>query len=676
MAVVRIDITGRELLAGGEAFDRVGPYEYLQGTAHFAVDPAHPRNTVITDLELAARQADGTVAFAADFAMLRPADAGRGNRRMFLDVLNRGRKTVMPRFNDAPDIVDHALPPHPGNGFLMRRGYTVVWCGWQADVPPTPGLMGLRAPEALGPHGPLQGRMLIQFQVNETTPQLLLSDREHTPHPAADANEPDALLQVRDHPNAAAVEIPRSAWSFVQVDGDTAPNYVHMHAGFEPGRIYQLVYTTRGSRIVGLGFAALRDIASFLKYGEEGNPCAGRLDYAHAFGASQSGRFLRQMLYHGLMEDEEGRLALDGVIPHVAGAMRGEFNLRFGQPSKDICFIIPEMFPFTDTPQTDPLTGRRGSLLDEPEARSKTPKVMFTNTSAEYWRGDAALIHTDLEAMRDQAESPSVRRYHFAGTQHTSGLFPLAGWRAADGIRGQLPFNTVDLNPLLRAALVNLDRWAGEGVPAPASRHPSLDDGTGVPSDSLAPAFAGLPGVRFPPRVTRALRLDYGPETALGRTLKLPAGEGETYPALVSDVDADGNERAGIRLPDLSVPLATHTGWNLRHESVGNPDLVIGITGGLAGWTLPFTATRADREAGGDPRPSIDERYSSRQEYLRRVRAAAQELVAAGYVLAEDLPRIEAAAGLRYDAFRHGRKPGLAGGTPSSGEQGTAANDS
>ena len=501
MAVVRIDIAKREPLAGGAAFDRVGPYEFLQGTAHFAVDPLHARNAVITDLELAPRQADGRVAFAADFAMLRPVNAERGNRRLFLDVLNRGRKTVMPRFNDAPDVVDHSLPPDPGNGFLMRRGYTVAWCGWQADVPPTPGLMGLQAPEALGPGGPLEGRILIQFQVNETTPQLLLSDREHTPHPAADADEAAALLQVRDHPNGAATEIPRAAWSFVQTDGDASPNVVHLHAGFQPGRIYQLVYTTRGSRVVGLGFAALRDIASFLKYGgEDGNPCAGRLDYAYAFGASQSGRFLRQMLYHGLAEDEEGRLALDGVIPHVAGAMRGEFNLRFGQPSKDICFIIPEMFPFTDTPQADPLTGRQGSLLENPEARGKVPKVMFTNTSAEYWRGDAALIHTDLEAMRDQAESPSVRRYLFAGTQHTSGLFPLAGWRAADGMRGQLPFNTVDLNPLLRAALINLDRWASEGVPAPGSRHPSLDDGTGVPSDSLAPAFAELPGVRFPAR--------------------------------------------------------------------------------------------------------------------------------------------------------------------------------
>jgi hypothetical protein len=277
---------------------------------------------------------------------------------------------------------------------------------------------------------------------------------------------------------------------------------------------------------------------------------------------------------------------------------------------------------------------------------------MFINSSAEYWRGDAALIHTDLERMAEAPEMEQVRRYHFAGTQHGPGTFPLEETRAADGIRGQLPFNSVDYTPLLRAALTNLDRWVSQGIPAPASCHPRLEEGTAVSPDSLEPTFSALPGVRFPPRTTRAMRLDYGPETAQGRTLQLPPIEGETYPSLVSCVDADGNELAGIRLPDLTVPLGTHTGWNLRHDAIGNTGLVIGITGGLAGWTLPFAATRADREATGDPRLSIEERYASRQDYLDRVRAAAQALVDAGYLLTEDSARIEAGAAERYDAFR------------------------
>ncbi len=664
MAVVRLDITQRSPFAHGTLFGRVGPYELVQGTATFAVDPLHPRNAVITDLDLAPRDATGRVALSAPFTILRPLSPERGNRRLFFDVVNRGRKTVLQRFNRAPAVADHTAALEPGNGFLMRHGYTVVWCGWQADVPPVPGLMGLRAPEALGPDGPLSGKMLCQFQANETTPMFLLADRQHLPHAAADSNEPTASLTVRDHPNGAAESISREQWSFVSLEGDPAPYYIQLHPGFEPGKIYQLVYTSRGSTIVGLGFAAVRDIVSFLKYAtvDDGNPCAGTLDYAYAFGSSQSGRFLRQMIHLGLIEDEAERLALDGIIPHVAGGMRGEFNLRFGQPSKDVCYIIPELFPFTDTPQTDPVSGQSGALLARLEARGSVPKIMFTNTSAEYWRGDAALIHTDLERMTDAAESDSVRRYHFAGTQHGSGLFPLIHVRPDDGIRGQLPFNGVDYTPLLRAALTNLDRWVSMGEPAPPSCHPRLADGTAVPSESVAATFTQLPGVRFPPRMTQAMRLDYGSETAQGRTVVLPARQGKAYPALVSAVDADGNERAGIRLPDLTVPIATHTGWNLRHEEIGNADLVIGITGGLAGWTLPFAATRTAREASGDPRLSIAERYASQADYLQQVGAAAEALVQAGYMLSEDVERVVDGAAERYQGFTNGSQVDAAEG--------------
>jgi hypothetical protein len=653
VAVVRLEITARSPFAEGQPFGEAGPYQLLEGTAHFAIDPQHPRNAAITDVGLAPRDATGKVRFSADFAMLQPLHPERGNHRILFDVVNRGRKRALVQFNSAPNVLDPTAPLDPGNGFLMRHGYTVVWCGWQADVPPTPGLMGLQAPEALGPHGPLSGKMLCQFQADEGTSMFYLADRQHLPHAAAAINEPSATLLVRDHPNAPATPIPRDQWAFVQLEDEPAPYYVCLSSGFEAGKIYQLVYTTAGSKVVGLGFAAVRDIVSFLKHdtAEAGNPCAGGIAYAYAFGASQSGRFLRHLIYLGMHEDEAERLALDGIMPHIAGGMRGEFNLRFGQPSKDVCYIMPELFPFTDTPQTDPVTGQTGALLARAEVRGKVPKIMFTNTSAEYWRGDAALIHTDLVHMTDAPEAPSVRRYHFAGTQHGIGVFPPLAMRPSDGIRGQLPFNCVDYTPLLRAALTNLDRWVTTGVPAPPSRHPRLAYGTAVQPHTLVATFSRLPGVRFPPRTLHALRLDYGPETHLGRTLTLPAREGKPYPALVSAVDADGNEIAGIRLPDLTVPLATHTGWNLRHPEVGNPDLVIGITGGLAGWTLPFPATRAARQATGDPRPAIAERYRSREDYLHQVRTAAQALVAEGYLLAEDLPWVEAGAAQRYDFF-------------------------
>ena len=345
-------------------------------------------------------------------------------------------------------------------------------------------------------------------------------------------------------------------------------------------------------------------------------------------------------------------MALDGIIPHIAGGMRGEFNLRFGQPSKDICYVIPEMFPFTDTEQSDPVTGNSGSMLARLKDRNVVPKIMFTNTSAEYWRGDAGLIHTDLETMTDAPEeSESVRRYHFAGTQHGGGVLPLNDVRPSDGLRAELPYNSVDYAPLHRAALVNLDRWVTTGEPAPASSHPSFSNGTAVESHTLLDRFRSLPGVRVAPETTRAIRLDYGPETHLGRTTTLPPVDGETYPAVVSDIDADFNETAGIRLPDLTVPVATYTGWNLRHPGAGNPDLYIGVTGGFAGWTLPFAPSAAEREASGDPRSSIEERYESRESYLRQVREAAESLIDDGYLLAEDLEDVEDRAALKHDHF-------------------------
>ena len=655
MALTDLQITKRSSFASGESFGDVGAYELLEGTAHFAVDPSHTRNQGITDLDLAPRNTAGKVEFSSDFAVLQPANIDRGNRRILFDVVNRGRKTAL-TFNGAPIPTDPTAPLQAGNGYLMRRGYSVVWGGWQADVPSTPGLIGLQAPEAVGPQGPLNGKILCQFQCNEPTQVFLLADREHLANPAADPDEAEATLTVRDLPNSPATPVDRSQWSFVRVeDEDVEPqhSHVYMPSGFEPGKIYQLVYTTNVSRIVGLGFVAMRDAVSFLKHApaSSGNPLAGAIDYAYAIGRSQSGRFLRQYIHTGINEDENNHTALDGIIPHVAGGMRGEFNMRFGQPSKDVCYIIPEMFPFTDTPQTDPVTGAQGSLLDSMERQGKVPKVMFTNTSAEYWRGDAALIHTDLETLTDAPESPSVRRYHFAGCQHGSGDFPPVEIRASDGIKGQLPLNSVDYAPLLRAALDNLDRWVTTGEEPPASRHPSLNNGTAVESHKLLERFAQLPDVQIPKETTRAIRLDYGPEAHLGRTTKLPANEGEEFPALVADLDESFNELGGIRLPDLSVPVATYTGWNLRDESIGNPNLFIGITGGLAGWTLPLPATQAERESSGDPRASIEERYDSREDYLEQVTGAAMDLVSEGYLLEEDVPEVANLAGRKYDYF-------------------------
>ena len=657
MALTKLEIKKEELYLDGQTFGSVGSYKQLDGVAFFSVDPNEDINSKIVDIDLAPVGPDGLVRFSSHFSILQPTDLTKSNRRILLDICNRGNRTVFNNFNSAGPALDPSKPLEPGNGFLLRQGYTIVWCGWQADVPELDGLIGMQAPQAVKSGKEIRDKVMNWFQVNETTTRHLLSHSEHTPYKAAYKDEESAVLYSRNHPNQPLEVIDRNSWTFGSAENgnaDTDLTYIHMESGFQPGKIYQLVYTAVGSRIVGLGFAAIRDFISFLKYSlqENGNPLAGHVDYSFAFGRSQSGRFLRHLLYVGINIDEKERIVLDGVIAHVAGAMRGEFNLRFGQPSKDICFIMPEMFPFTDKIQTDPLTQNSGSLLSVLRKNASLPKIMFVNTSSEYWRGDAALIHTNLENKMDADEDKEIRRYHFAGTQHGSGTFPPMDKivnKDGDVFRGQIPFNAVDYNPLLRALLVNLDKWVVSDDPPPKSCHPSLNEGTAVDSSSLRSKFSNLPDVKFPPILTEAIRLDYGRGIEQGRVDILPPLELDKYPAFVSDIDQDCNEVAGIKLPDMTVPLATNTGWNLRHPCIGNQDLILGISGGLMGWTLPFAKTKKERENNNDPRLSIEERYSSREDYIMRVKSATQVLLEQEFILEEDVCQIIDAASKRYD---------------------------
>ncbi|HEY7491873.1 MAG TPA: alpha/beta hydrolase domain-containing protein [Candidatus Tectomicrobia bacterium] len=647
MAVRVLEIKTCSPFAQGTAFGDVGPYQLLEGTVHCAVDPNHPGNAGITDLKLAPRDAQGLVHYSADVRLLQPVAPQRGNQRLLLDIVNRGNPTVLTNFNSAVGRLE------PGNGFLMRQGYTVVWCGWQDDVPAVPGLIRVQVPEAVDSAGqPIVGKIALTFQPDAPMQVQLLSDRLHRPHPARDLNDRDATLTVQDHEDAPPQIMPRQQWSFARLeDGRVVPDatHVHMASGFLPGKVYQVIYTTAGAPVIGLGLLAVRDVVAFLRHGSEreGNPCAGQIQYAYSFGRSQSGRFLRHFLYLGLNQDERDRTVFDGLIPLVAGGGRGEFNQRFGQPSNSNKYSVKNLFPFHDTVQTDPETGRTDGLLARLAACGKLPKVFFINTSAEYWNGHAALIHTDLDGKRDLAPLETVRIYHFAGTQHGPGNLLLTDTGTADDARGQHRPNAVDYRPLLRAALVHLDRWVTGGQAPPPSCHPRLDDGTAVPPAHTAAAFQALPGVHFPAHLRFIARLDFGTGVEEGSTTLLPPRVGKPYANLVAAVDEDGNERAGIRLPDLSVPVATYTGWNVRHASIGGP----GQTLSLLGSTLPFPATRAEREATGDPRRSIAERYASRDDYLRRVQQAAEVLVQQRYMLAEDVPTVMDQAAQRYDLF-------------------------
>lgn len=623
--VTDLDIHTRAVVLGGDPFGAAGAYEKIAGTIRFAADPAHPLHRRITDMGLAQRNADGRVEFSADFYLLKPVDTRNGNGRLLLDVANRGRKVALGMFNSTPRVPDPTTPEEFGNGFLMRHGYTVAWVGWQPDVPRRDGLMALDVPRAPG----VTGFVRCELRPNTRVETLPLADRYHVPHPTVDLADPEARVTIREHAGASAVAIPRSEWRF------SDPGHIEMKGGFTPGAIYDVVYRSADPPLVGLGFLAVRDTAAWLRWAPaaSGNPCAGALERAYLFGVSQSGRFLRHMLFLGLDEDEHGRMVFDAVIPHVAGARRGEFNLRFGQPSLNAQEAVGSLFPFNDD-----------GLLIRLRQRGRVPRIFAINTSAEYWRGDASLIHTDVEGCRDVEPPDFMRSYFFAGTQHTPGAIPPPPADPNTGSRGQHRFNVVDYAPLLRAALVNLDRWVSEGVEPPASALPRIADGTAVEAESTAPFFRALSGVRFPERIVRPMRLDFGPDVERG-IAAYPPKAGAPYRTYVSALDADGNEIAGIRPPELAAPLATFTGWNPRHPEQGAPGDLMSMMGS----TLPFSLTRAERERTGDPRPSIAERYASREAYLERVREATQQLVAARHVLAEDAEAVVERASRLWD---------------------------
>ncbi len=650
MSLTRIETRSRAVSFDGQSFGHSGPYERIEGLAHFAIDPADTANSQIVDLSLAERGADGLVHFDADFRILQAIDPARRSGRLLFDILNRGGMPALGFFNNTvPPLAPTDLIP-VGNGHLFRHGWTVAWCGWQWDVPRgTPGLLGLTAPQAVENGRPIPGPVCVQIVRNSPAASVRLCDvlgaTMFVPYFAADVDEPGARMTVQDWPDGPRTDIPRGRWRFAleengQLTADDAN--VWLEGGFEPGKVYDIFYTTRICPVVGCGLLSARDFASFLRYGssEEGNPCAGTLKRAHTFGVSQSGRFLRTFLYHGLNVDEAGRRVFDGVNPHVAGGRRGEFNHRHAQPSVEVTPGFGHLPPHSDE-----------GLLARQRAAGAMPKVMYTNSSAEYWRGDAALSHIRPEGADIELDG-AVRSYLLAGTQHGVGVWPLA-WMSPlpEGPRVGNWMNAVDQRPLMRAALANLDAWSADGGEPPPSAVPHAAEGTAIPRAEANAAFAAVPGATMAnaARMRFIQHMELGPRANEGIG-QWPAEIGEAYPALVSALDADRNELAGVRAMELRVPLATYTGWNPRHPSIGASDQLARYVGS----TFPFAATKVEREQTGDPRPSIAERYSARASYESAVRAAAKDLLAERWLLEEDVPGVIKAALAKYDAFLAG----------------------
>jgi hypothetical protein len=630
--VVRVEIASRKDVLGGQAFGNGGAYERITGRVYFSVAVANKHNHGIVDLKNAVNLKHGEVEFWSDFVVVRPKDAARGNGTMLLEVPNRGRSRILPLVDGGTwDLSNDA-----GDGWFLRNGYTVAALGWQWDAAGDDALR-MYAPLAKDKGrtitGLLRGDVMLAKQMEDLPlGHLIIGNIGGTEYPVASPDDPRNVLTVRDSPMGSRTVIPRSQWSFAHlVNGKLEPSDrdIHLQGGFQPGKIYEYVYVVKDPVVAGLGFATIRDFASYAKHDRDAIVPAARVI---GEGISQNGRYLRDFIYQGFNSDEQGRMALDGVLAHVAGAGRGNFNYRFCQPSRDAqptsSLLFPtDIFPFTDEPESDPLTHASAGLLDRARAERTVPKIFFSNTSYEYWGRVASLIHTTADGKRDMRISDEVRIYHFAGLQHFSGPFPPA--KGAGDLLGQQPQSPLAIRYFWRAMIANMDAWIRSNTMPPPSRYPRIADGTLVSLTNYA--FPEIPGVNKPHEVSVAYRLNLGPEWPNAITTQPPVA-GTAFPVLIPQVDEDGNERDGVRSPELRVPLATYTGWNLRDPSIGAPDQRVSFEASY----IPFAKTPEERKKNGDPRRSIAERYPSREEYLNRYRDAVNEVIQQRYVLPED----------------------------------------
>ena len=624
-AVRSVEITERAAVLNGT-------YERVAGHVQFGMNPKLAANRIVCDLDLAQLNAAGEAAGSADFYILQPADPSKGNGTILFEVSNRGGKGMLSRFTFARGANDF------GDEWVMKQGYTLVWLGWEWDIPAS----NRTALHFIAPHyrpdAPHDGLVRAEFTPEKSGTTMRLGDRTQDGIPVG---KPVGLY-VRSGTDSAPRQIPAANYSLAP-DGTS----LQMASGFEAGMLYEFVYQGKDPVVAGAGLAAVRDFISFLKYGGEVTGWSGprpSVKLAIGFGISQSGRWLREFVYDGFNADESGRKVFDGVWADVAGAGRGSFNFRYAQPSRDgwpylNVFYPTDLFPFTDTAENDPVTGKTSGLLDLARAAHVQPKIFYTNDSSEYWGRVASLIHITADGKHDAPISPDTRIYFIAGVQHSPRSLPIVK------LGTQYDVNTVDHRPVQRALLAAMEAWIKDGVAPPPSVYPRLEAGQLTSLADLR--FPAIAGVTHPlhPRVAR--RLDFGPEFPVhGVILQEPPKVTGAFPVLVPQVDADGIDLGGVRLPEVSVPVATLTGWNLRAPERGAPAEMAEFYGSI----FPFARTKEARAASHDPRASIAERYAGRDEYLNRVNAAADRLIQQRFVLPQDRDFVVDRAARLWDA--------------------------
>lgn len=644
---VRFEITRREPFAGGETFGTTGPYEVIAGRVYFEMDPKLRQNLAVVDLPLAARNDKGKVEFWADLFILAPADPAKGNGALLYDVNNRGNKLALGMFNYGSNN-NPTTREHAGDGFLMRNGFTVVWSGWDGELLPGDNRLRLMAPVAKSGEQPLTGKVRCEFIPSGGTKKMTATSwSNHGSYRPTENGRREATLTVRPKTSATRVIVPQEKWTMLvsDVSSDSPTQLpqieVEMPGGMEAGHIYELIYEAADPLVMGVCFTSVRDLIAAIKAGSgDGNPLVkdGQpvIRRAHGFGVSQSGRFLREFLYWGFNEDEKGRQAFDGLIPHVAGGGLGSFNHRFAQPTRhsnqhDHHDYPPDRFPFSYGTQTDPLSGQTDGILLRSIESKTAPLVMHTQSAAEYWTRSGSLPHTDPLGVRDAKVPERVRFYSFGGTQHGP-----SGWPVSKG-NGQTLANPGDYKPFLRILLLALDRWAKDGTPPPPSAYPKISDGTLVDWRPAATGFPNIPGVKYPEVIQQPHWLDFGPRWQSQRIVDFqpPRVRGD-YKVLAPRCGPDGNDLGCLLPAEVAVPVATYTGWNLRKAEAGAEGQLVSLTGSY----IPFPKSKAEREQSGDPRQSVQERYGSLDEYVRQFAEACDKLRQGGYLLEEDATRL------------------------------------
>ena len=623
--LTRIQIKSQKDVLGGKTWGNTGAYEELIGTAYFTVDPRAAANRNIPDIDKAPKNAKGMIEYSSDIYIDRPKDAAKGNGVAFFEASNRGRRSLSTTFSQPFRGKQSPEEAEYGDGTLFNQGFTLVWVGWQNSVDRKPGLVGIDLPIAMDNGKPVTGKINTfgigaPWIILKDSPTLKM-DNDTSRYTPASLDDPKDVLQVAVGGYDKPTIIPRGDWQFAS-DGKS----ITLKTGFKAGMRYDLIYTAKNTPVLGLGYTAQRDVASAFRYGKNQLVAA---KYEYIYGASQTGRFLREYIYDGFVADEQGRKTFDAIWPQISGSARGDFINPFAL-ADGLGIFTGSMFPFSDVPQKDPVTGKTdGMEMHMPAAA--VPKIIYTNTDVENTGGgrDTALLYTALDGKTELKLPENVRVYMWASAQHGPSAFPPAAPTAA-----QQTANPNNYSWGMRAIFVGMDNWVRKGVAPPANRYPSLSDGTLVNHADLK--FPKIPGVQSPSIIPGGYRAD------LGGPLTAPK-----LPFLVPAVDADGNDKGGIRFPEIAVPLATYTGWNFRAASTGSPTEIIPLQGSF----MPFALTKAQREKSGDPRLSVAERYPSREAYLAKVKAAADKLVQEHYVLPEDVAPLVAHEALVWDTL-------------------------